>query len=126
MCQRFKIATEMCKMGISLEQSRVRIGCFNMPVKCRNKLKTLRLKYASLSIRVVLFFLLLAEGFEVIMVVLGEDVVRVLKGSFAQRSNVSVPSDTDLTSQISDVNLGETSDETNTTSLLLKIRRDVK
>ena len=41
-------------------------------------------------------------------------------------NNVSVHSDTDLTGQASDVNLGETADEANTTSLLLEIRRDVK
>ena len=35
-----------------------------MPVKCRTNLKSLRLKYVSLSIRLVLFFLLVAEGIE--------------------------------------------------------------
>lgn len=40
--------------------------------------------------------------------------------------NVSTHCDTNLTSQTSDVNLGETADETNTISLLLTIQRDVK
>ena len=35
-----------------------------MPRKCKIQLKTLKLKYVSLSIRILLFYLLLAEGVE--------------------------------------------------------------
>ena len=51
-------------MGISLELWRMRVGSFVMPLKCKTRLKTLRLKYVSLSIRILLFFLLLVEGIE--------------------------------------------------------------
>ena len=51
-------------MGVSIEQWRCRIGTFEQPVKCKVALPTLRLKYVSLSIRVMLFFMLLSQGIE--------------------------------------------------------------
>lgn len=51
-------------MGDSVEQWRMRIGSFMMPRKCKIQLQTLKLKYVSLSIRILLFYLLLAEGVE--------------------------------------------------------------
>ena len=51
-------------MGVSIEQWRCRIGTFEQPVKCKVSLPTLRLKYVSLSIRVMLFFMLLSQGIE--------------------------------------------------------------
>lgn len=51
-------------MGISVEQWRVKIGTFCQPNKCKTKLKTLELRYVSLCIRVILFYLLVAEGIE--------------------------------------------------------------
>lgn len=51
-------------MGVSVEQWRIRIGSFMMPRKCKIQVKTLKLKYVSLSIRILLFYLLLAEGVE--------------------------------------------------------------
>ena len=51
-------------MGVSVEQWHIRIGSFMMPRKCKIQLKTLKLKYVSLSIRILLFYMLLAEGVE--------------------------------------------------------------
>lgn len=52
-------------MGISLQQWRAKIGTFIQPNKSRVSTKTLELKYVSLCIRTVLFYLLIAEGIEV-------------------------------------------------------------
>ena len=51
-------------MGITLELWRARIGCFVMPRKCRTHLETLKPVSVSLAIRLVLFYLLVAEGIE--------------------------------------------------------------
>ncbi|MEW8546813.1 MAG: hypothetical protein AB2693_25140 [Candidatus Thiodiazotropha sp.] len=51
-------------MGITLEQWRAVIGCFSQPVKSVSRLKTLKMKYVSLSVRVLLFYLLVVEGIE--------------------------------------------------------------
>ena len=51
-------------MGISLELWRARIGCFVMPRKCRTRVETLKPVFVSLAIRIVLFYLLVAEGVE--------------------------------------------------------------
>ena len=51
-------------MGISIELWRMSVGSFVMALKCKTRLKTLRLKYVSLTIRILLFFFLLAEGLE--------------------------------------------------------------
>ena len=51
-------------MGISVELWRVRIGCFAMPNKCKTYMNTLKPVSISLAIRLVLFFLLIAEGIE--------------------------------------------------------------
>ena len=42
----------------------MRIGCFAMPNKCKTHTNTLKAVSISLAIRVVLFFLLIAEGIE--------------------------------------------------------------
>ena len=182
-----------------------------MPRKCKIQLKTLKLKYVSLSIRILLFYLLLAEGVEANpgpqtrgnpgrsgdlpqrgrggqsprghgrgargdrgsrdwdqLVDIFADVDRKSrdnrdnKGSLRydlrrpsrsetqpsvsswllnsqQRSqseprlddlqplsNVSTQSDTELASQTSEPNLNDNLNETDTTSILLEIRRDVK
>ena len=51
-------------MGVSIQQWRAVIGCFSQPLKVRTRLKTLSLKYVSLSVRILLFFLLVVEGVE--------------------------------------------------------------
>ena len=51
-------------MGVSVEQWHIRIGSFMMPRKCKIQLKTLKLKSVSLSIQILLFYMLLAEGVE--------------------------------------------------------------
>ena len=51
-------------MGISLELWHARIGCFVMPRKCRTRVETLKPVFVCLAIRIVLFYLLVAEGVE--------------------------------------------------------------
>ena len=51
-------------MGISLELWRAQIGCFVMPRKCRTRVETLKPVFVSLAIRIVLFYLLVAERVE--------------------------------------------------------------
>ena len=51
-------------MGVSLELSRARIGCFVMPRKCRTRVETVKPVFVSLAFRLALFYLLIAEGIE--------------------------------------------------------------
>lgn len=52
------------EMGINIEQWRCRIGTFSQPIRCKVATPTLKLKYVSLSIRILLFFMLVVEGVE--------------------------------------------------------------
>ena len=51
-------------MGNTIEQWRCRIGRFAQPLKCRSRLKTLTLKYMSMGLRIVLFYMLLVQCIE--------------------------------------------------------------
>ena len=51
-------------MAITMEQCRCRIGTFTQPVKCKVAVPALKLKYILLSIRVMLFFMLLSQSIE--------------------------------------------------------------
>ena len=51
-------------MGISTEQWRAKIGTFSQPCKTKIYAETLKLFYNSFCIRIVLFYLLIAEGIE--------------------------------------------------------------
>ena len=51
-------------MGVSIELWRMRTGCFVMPRKCKDHLKTLKPVSMSLAVRLILFYILVAEGIE--------------------------------------------------------------
>ena len=51
-------------MGVTVEQWRAKIGSFSQPFKTKSRLETLKWKSVSLALRLVLFFLLVAEGIE--------------------------------------------------------------